>query len=184
MGTSKTKKGKPRGGTPQKRTPLWVRDLMNILGGLVVGALVAWIVQSYLDGREAKGVSIRFAEDVERAGSSLKPFAERSLALSEGRYEGSDSLQGLDIAGPVHPLDLYRSSKADLPALHQRGLVDLLRFYESMDKAELYRKLLLEQREHPDQMPAILSREFLRALEEGAEMTSRVLWEIRQQRKK
>jgi len=184
MGAPKTKKGKNRGGKSQKGFPLWMRDLLNILGGLVLGALGAWILQNYLDGREAKAVCIRFAEDVERAVPSLKPFVGRSLSLSEGRTQEAEVLQGMDIDRPAHPLDVYRNLMVDLPALHKRGLVNLIRFYENMDRAELYRKLLLEQQEHPEQMPAILSREFLRALEEGSEMAPRVLLEIRPRGKK
>lgn len=184
MGKTRQNRAKSRDGAPRKRSPLWLRDLMNLLVGLAFGVAGAWIVQAYLDGREARAVSTRFAQDVELAQSALKPFVERGLAVSEGRFDGPDMLEGLDVARPVHALDRYRDSMADLPILHKRGLASILQFYENLYKAELYRKLLLEQRDHPDQMSAILVREFMRTLQEGSLLTSRLLAELQAREKK
>jgi len=52
MAARKTKKAKAGKKTqPAKKFPLWLRDLLNILGGLLVGTLGFWGVTGYLEGR-------------------------------------------------------------------------------------------------------------------------------------
>ncbi len=184
MASAKVRKGKSRGTGQRKRSPLWLRDLLNILGGLLAGATLVWVVQGYLETREARAVAKRFFEDIEQAQTALKPFAERAVAVLEGSQGALEALNGLDAVEPVHSLDMFRSSMGDLPLLRDRGFVDLLRFYGGLDRAELYRKLLVEQKERPDQVPAVLAREFLRALQESSLGSQRLLRELRPEGKR
>lgn len=178
MASTKARKGRSRGTGQRKRSPLWLRDLLNLLGGLIAGATLVWVVQGYLETREARAAAKRFFEDVEQAQTAMKPFAERAVAVLEGSQEALEAVNGLEAGVPVHPLDRFRSSMEDLPLLRDRGFSDLLRFYAGLDKAELYRKLLVEQRERPDQVPALLAREFLRALQESFQGSQRLLKEL------
>lgn len=178
MASAKARKGRPSGTGQRKKSPLWLRDLLNILGGLFAGAALVWVVQGYLETQEARGAAKRFFEDVEQAQRALKPFAERAVAVLDGSQAALEALNGLDAGGPVHSLDMFRNFMGDLPLLRDRGFVELLRFYGGLDRAELYRKLLVEHRERPDQVPAVLAREFLRALQESSEGGQRLLREL------
>lgn len=179
MASAKARRGKLRGSGQRKKSPLWLRDLLNILGGLFAGASLVWVAQGYLETREARAAAKRFFEDVDQAQRALKPFTERASAVLEGSQAVSEALNGLDAAEPVHSLDMFRDSMGDLPLLRDRGFVDLLRFYSGLDRAELYRKLLVEQKERPDQVPVVLAREFLRALQESFQGSQRLLRELR-----
>ena len=65
-----------------------------------------------------------------------------------------------------------------LPDLDAEARPLLLSFYLNLRDAELLRKLIVEQREHPQEMSQILTREFLRTLHEGTQLVPRLLWAL------
>lgn len=172
-------KGRARGSGQRKKSPLWLRDLLNILGGLIAGAALVWLVQGYLETRQTRTAAKRFFEDIERTQTALKPFADRAVVVLEGSQAPTEALSGLEVREAAFPLELFRDSMEDLPLLRDRGFVDLLRYYGGLDRAELYRKLIVEQKERPDQVPAVLAREFLRAMQEAFQGSQRLLRELR-----
>ncbi len=82
----------------------------------------------------------------------------------------------MDITGALYRLDAYKTVHDDLPGLDAEARPLLLSFYLNLRDAELLRKLIVEQREHPQEMSQILTREFLRTLHEGAQLVPRLLW--------
>jgi hypothetical protein len=82
------------------------------------------------------------------------------------------------MTGPLYGLEAYRTVHEDLPALDADARPLLMAFYLNLRDAELLRKMIVEQREHPQEMSQILTREFLRTLHEGAQLVSRLLWAL------
>ncbi len=175
MAANKGKKGKPRKGTPGRKPRLWLRDLLNLLGGFLVGALGLWIVQGFLEGRAAGEISGRYRRAIQQDMPKLKLASLRYEALSEQRDAALQPLEGLEAPGALYGIEAYEAVERDLPHLKAKARPLLLGFSHRLREAELLRKLIIDQREHPEQMPQILAREFLKALDEGARLAPRLL---------
>ena len=154
------------------------KDLLNIVGGLLVGSFGLWVVQGYLEGRTAKEVSHRVRSVVQGDLPILKQTSEGYEAILESKEDVSEALRGVDITGALYGLDAYKKVPEDLPYLDGDARPLLLDFYLNLRDAELLRKLIIEQREHPEQMSQILAREFLRTLHEGTQLAPRLLWTL------
>jgi hypothetical protein len=178
MAANKGKRGKAKKSTPSRKSRLWLRDLLNIVGGLLVGSCGLWIVQSYLDTRTAREVRERYGSAIQADLPVLREASEGYEALNENKQDASQALHGLDISGALYSIDAYKGIQEDFPDLDTEARPLLLAFYLSLRDAELLRKLIIEQREHPDEMPRILAREFLRALHEGTQLAPRLLWAL------
>jgi hypothetical protein len=178
MAASKGKKGKAKKNKQSRKSRLWLRDLLNILGGLTVGAVGLWIVQEVLATRKAGDTSQRYRTVIQEDLPVLKQASGEYEALVESEGDVSDVLRGVDITGALYRLDSYKTVHDDLPGLNEEVRPLLLSFYLSLRDAELLRKLVVEQREHPEEMSQILAREFLRTLHEGAQLVPRLLWAL------
>jgi hypothetical protein len=179
MAANKGKKGRTRKSTTSRKSRLWLRDLLNIVGGLLVGSFGLWIVQGYLEGRTAKEVSQRVRGVVQGDLPTLKQTSEGYEAILESKEDDvSEALRGVELDGPLYGLDAYKRVPEDLPYLDTDERPLLLGFYLNLRDAELLRKLIIEQREHPEQMSQILAREFLRTLHEGTQLAPRLLWAL------
>ncbi len=176
MAASKGKKGKTKKGSPSRKSRLWLRDLLNILGGLLAGSVGFWIVHGYLVSRTAKGLSLRYENVIKGDLPALESASERYAYLAEQPVDPSEALEALDVNGSLCSLDAYRGIQDDFARLHGSARPLLLSFYLSLRDAELLRKLIVEQREHPEQMPRVLAREFVRTVQEGAQLAPRLLW--------
>lgn len=183
MAANKGRKGKAKKSTPSRKSRLWLRDLLNILGGLLVGSLGLWIVQGYLDTRTAREACERYAGVIEGDLPVLKKASEGYEALSESKEGALQFLQGVDITGALYRVDAYRGIHQDFADLGDEARPLLLAFYLSLRDAELLRKMIIEQREHPEQMNQILAREFLRTLHEATQLAPRLLWALGANRK-
>jgi hypothetical protein len=168
MAASKGKKGKKKKNTQGRKSRLWLRDLLNILGGLLVGALGFWIVQEVLADRTAQDASQRYRTVIQ----------EDLPVLEQASEDVPEVLQGVDITVALYRLDAYKTVPDDLPGLEVEARPLLLSFYLNLRDAELLRKLIIEQREHPQEMSQILTREFLRTLDEGTQLVPRLLWAL------
>lgn len=180
MGARKAKKGKAGKKTqPSKKMPLWLRDLLNIVGGLLVGIVGFWLVQGYLEGRVARKASDKYLQGVQESAELIKPFAEKYLSVTEKKQKDSSPLEGLDLSGPVGSLETFRNVQKDFPALSPRTVAHLWEFSRNLYEAEILRKLIKEQKENPDQISILLSREFLRSLYEDSRLAPKLLWELK-----
>jgi hypothetical protein len=175
MAANKGRKRKTGKGAPGRKSRLWLRDLLNLLGGLLVGALGLWIVQEFLEGRAAGEASGRYRGAIEQDMPKLKLASQRYEALSEQSEAFPQSLEGLEAAGALYRIDAYEAIERDVQYLKAEVRPLLLGFSHRLREAELLRKLIIDQREHPEQMPQILAREFLKALDEGARLAPRLL---------
>jgi hypothetical protein len=178
MAANKGKKGRTRKSTPSRKSRLWLRDLLNIVGGLLVGSFGLWIVQGYLESQTTKEVSQRVRSVLQGDLPILKQTSEGYEAILENEEDVSEALRGVDITRALYGLDAYRKVPEDLPCLHADARPLLLAFYLNLRDAELLRKLIIEQREHPEHMSQILTREFLRNLHEGTKIGPRLLWAL------
>jgi hypothetical protein len=178
MAANKGKKGKTKKNTQGRKSRLWLRDLLNILGGLLAGAAGFWIVQEVLADREAGDASRRYRTVVERDLPVLKQASEEYEALAEGGEAVPAPLKGLDMTGSLYRLDAYGEVHEDLPGLDAEARPLLLSLYMNLREAEILRKLIVEQQEHPEEMSQILTREFLRTLHDGARLVPRLLWAL------
>jgi hypothetical protein len=175
MAASKGKKGRAKKNTQGRKSRLWLRDLLNILGGLLVGALGFWFVQEALADRKAGDASQRYRAVIQEDLPVLKRASEEYEALVENEEDVPEALQGEDITKALYRLDAYKTVHDDLPGLDAEAGPLLLSFYLNLRDAELLRKLVVEQREHPQEMSQILTREFLRTLHEGTQLVPRLL---------
>jgi|GEM_PF-1675668 len=178
MAANKGKKSKGKKNTQGRKSRLWLRDLLNILGGLLAGALGFWIVQEVLADRTEGDASQRYRTVIQEDLPVLKQASEEYEALVENEEDVREALQGMDITGALYRLDDYRTVHDDLPDLDAKARPLLLSFYLNLRDAELLRKLIVEQREHPEEMSQILTREFLRTLHEGTQLVPRLLWAL------
>ena len=178
MAANKGKKGKTKKNTQGRKSRLWLRDLLNILGGLLAGSLGFWIVQEVLADRTAGDASQRYRTVIQEDLPVLKQASEEYEALVENEEDVPEALQGVDITGALFRLDAYKTVHDDLPDLDVEARPLLLSFYLNLRDAEILRKLIVEQREHPQEMSQILTREFLRTLHEGAQLVPRLLWAL------
>jgi hypothetical protein len=174
MAASKAKKGKKRTTTGRK-SRLWLRDLFNLLTGLLVGSFGFWLIQGYLETRTAKEVSQRYRSAVQGDLPVLRQASERYEALAEDQGDPAEVLQGMDITGALYRLDAYDKVQEDLSDLSAEVRPLLLAFYLNLRDAERLRKLVIEQQEHPEQFAGMLTREFLRTLHEGTRFVPRLL---------
>ena len=178
MAANKAKKGKTRKSPTSRKSRLWLRDLLNILAGLLVGSVGLWIVQGYLDGRTAKEVAQRVRSVVEGDLPALKQTSEGYEAFLESKEDVSGALRDVELTEALYGLDAYRKVPDDLACLDANVRPLLLTFYLNLRDAELFRKLIIEQREYPEQMSQILTREFLRTLHEGTQIAPRLIWAL------
>jgi hypothetical protein len=178
MARSKAKKGKTKKNTTSRKSRLWLRDLLNILGGLLVGAFGFWMVQEFLESRTKGDASQRYRAAIRQDLPLLRQASEEYEALMETKEDVQEALQGEDLTGALYRLEAYRTVHEDLPDLDAEARPLLLAHYLHLRDAELLRKLLVEQREHPQEMYQILSREFLRTLHEGSQLVPRLLWAL------
>ena len=183
MGARKAKKGKTgKKAKQKKKMPLWVRDLLNIAGGLIVGVVGFWVIQGYLESRETREASAKYLKEVQDYTELLKPFAEQYLAVVEGRQETSSPLQGLDISKSVGSMRTFRNVQKDFPVLPPRTVAQLWEFSRNLHEAELLRKLIEEQQENPDQISVVLAREFLRSLYDDSRLAPKLVWSLKNPR--
>jgi len=178
MASSKGKKGKKKKNTQGRKSRLWLRDLLNILGGLLVGAFGFWIVQELLADRTARDASQRYRTVIQEDLPVLEQASEEYEALAQNEEDVLEVPQGVDITVPLYRLDAYKTVPDDLPCLDAEARPLLLSFYLNLRDVELLRKLIVEQREHPQEMPQILTREFLRTLDEGTQLVPRLRWAL------
>ena len=178
MAANKGKKGKTKKNAQGRKSRLWLRDLANILGGLLVGAVGFWIVQEVLADRGARDAARRYRAVIQEDLSVLKKASEEYEALVENEEAVQAPLRGVDITGALYRMEPYRAIHEDLSGLDAEARPLLLSFYLSLRDAELLRKLVVEQREHPEEMSKILNREFLRTLHEGAQLVPKLLWAL------
>ena len=178
MAASKGKKGRTKKNTQGRKSRLWLRDLLNILGGLLAGVLGFWIVQEVRVSRTTEDASQRYRTVIQEDLPVLKQASEEYEALVENEENVPEALHGVDITGALYRLDAYKTVHDDLPGLDAEARPLLLSFYLNLRDAELLRKLIVEQREHPQEMSQILTREFLRTLHEGTQLVPRLLWAL------
>jgi hypothetical protein len=178
MAANKGKKGKRKKNAQGRKSRLWLRDLLNILGGLLTGVIGFWIVQEVLAGRTTENASQRYRTVIQEDLPVLKQVSEGYEALVENEEDVPEALQGVDISGALYELDAYKTVHDDLPGLDAEARPLLLSFYLNLRDAELLRKLIVEQKEHPQEMSQILTREFLRTLHEGTQLVPRLLWAL------
>jgi hypothetical protein len=175
MASKKGKKSKTRKNTGSRKSRLWLRDLLNILGGLLVGALGVWIVQGYLQGRTEKGVAEQYRSVIQEDLLILQKAADGYGAPAADEQDAPGVVRGGNLSTALYKMDAYGTLDEDLPSLDADARPLLLAFYTNLRDAELLRKLIVEQQEHPEEMPRILAREFLRALHEGTELAPQLL---------
>ena len=178
MAADKGKKGKAKKNSQGRKSRIWIRDLLNILGGLLAGAAGFWIVQEVLTARTTEDASQRYRTAIQEALPALKQASEEYEALVENGEDVPEALRGVDITGALYGLDAYKKVHDDLPGLEAEARPLLLSFYLNLRDGELMRKLIVEQREHPEEMSQILTREFLRTLHEGTLLVPRLLWAL------
>ena len=178
MASKKAKKSRTRKNTASRKSRLWLRDLLNILGGLTVGALGVLMVQGYLADRSEKGVSERYQSAVREELRNLENASSGYEAMDADEQDPSGAIRGVDLTVALYRLDAYGTLHEDLSDLDSDAGPLLLSFYINLRDAELLRKLVIENREHPEQMSQILSREFLRTLQEATELAPRLLWAL------
>ena len=107
--------------------------------------------------------------------AALKKASEAYEALVENEKDVPAALEGVDITAALCRLDAYGAVQDDLPDLDAAARPLLLAFYLNLRDAEILRKLIVEQREHPQEMSLILAREFLRTLHEGSQLVPPLL---------
>lgn len=178
MAASKGKRRKTKKNTQGRKSRLWLRDLLNILGGLLAGVLGFWVVQEVLAGRTTEDASQRYRTVIQGDLPVLKQASDEYEALVENEEDVPEALQGVDITGALYELDAYKTVHDDLPGLDAEARPLLLSFYLNLRDAELLRKLIVEQRAHPQEMSQVLTREFLRTLHDGAQLVPRLLWAL------
>jgi hypothetical protein len=178
MATKKGKKGRTPKKSGNRKSRLWLRDLLNILGGLLVGALGVWILQGYLQGRAEAGVGQRYRMAIQQDLPILEKASDGYEAMAANEKEGAGAIQDVDVSAALYGIDVYERIDEDLPNLDADARSLLLAFYINLRDAELLRKLIVEQREHPEEMSEILTREFLRTLHEARELAPRLQWTL------
>ena len=135
-------------------------------------------MQEVLADRAAGDASGRYRTAIQEDLPVLKKASEEYEALVENEEDVPEALHGVDITRALYRLDAYKSVHDDLPGLEAEARPLLLSFYLNLRDAELLRKMIVEQREHPQEMSQILTREFLRTLHEGTQLVPRLLWAL------
>ena len=186
MAAGKKKKGKAKGKPQGKKSRLWVRDLLNLVGGLLVGSIGLWLVLAYLDNRETDKAKEKYLVVIDDARTQLNPLAEKYLSLTEGNKEGNkegdiDVSEGkeLDISQPVFSLESVKALTPEVCALPEEAIPSFLEFYQNLQKAELLRKLLKEQQEGPAEFAQTLENQFLRSVYEDSRLASGLYWKLK-----
>ncbi len=178
MASNKARRDRARKSKTPRKSRLWLRDLLNILGGFLVGSVGLWIVQGLLDSRAAREVSERYRSTVQEYLPVLERTAGGYKAFDGNGKQPSGVPEGVDLSETLYRVDDYGRVEEDLPDLKKEVRPLLFSFYLNLRDAELLRKLIVEQRQHPDQMSGILAREFLRTLQEGTQTAPRLLWAL------
>jgi hypothetical protein len=179
MAARKNKKSKSKKKTPAKKMPLWLRDILNILGGGLVGILGFWLIQEYMENRDAKQTAQKYGTVIRESLPHLKPMAEQYLALSG---EGSDktvALENLDLSRPIYPLDPFRGLPDEVCSLSPEVVPSVLAFARNLQKAELLRKILEQLEADPGQLSQTLSSQLLRTVSEEEKLGTDLIWKMK-----
>ncbi len=179
MAAKKTKKRKSRKNTADKKSPLWVRDLVNIIIGVVGTLLVVFLVQAHMDRKEVKKVSEKYFDALNKNLSDFSIFAERYLSITENKQDIFTALQGVDISQPICAMDTYASINKDLYKLKPHIIKSMLDYYHGLRNVELLRKCIVEQQNNPQEIDKILIREFLRTVYDGSQLIPTLLFELK-----
>ena len=179
MAAQKNRGGKAGRKLPARKSRLWLRDGLNILGGLLVGGLVVWLGQQFLGGKGVRKASDQTLRVVEDTVPRLKPFAERYLAVEEKREEAADPLAGLDLSQPLCAPEAVDVLQGEFRSLPPEAMPLVWDFTLKLHDAEVLRKLLREQQDNPDKLAGILSRGFLSLLYENSQLLPKIRWELK-----
>ncbi len=184
MASRKNKVGKQKKKVqaPSRKPRLWVRDLLNLAGGVLLGALVLWLVLEYRESRTAKAAARTYVEAVSGTMGQLKPFADQYLELTQGREEEGDPLAEaeVDAARPVCSLEPFRNVFRDVCALPPDIVSPLLEFARNLQKAEMLRKLLEQQQQDPEAIARTLSGQLLQTVYEESRNAQPLLWKLKE----
>jgi len=183
MASRKNKGGRSRGKTqaPSRKSRLWLRDLLNILGGLVLGVLGIWLFQQYQANRAAKAVARQYVDAVSATLDHLKPLAEQYVALSEGKQEGEPLPEAeLDVRQPLCSLEPFRNVLREACALPPDIVPLLLEFARNLQKAEMLRKLLEQEQLDPTALPRTMSGQLLLTVYEESRSAPNLLWKLKE----
>jgi len=154
---------------------------LNILGGLTVGIVGFWAIQSYMQGKEMKQASQKVLTIVEKkAIPVLKPFEEKYDGIKGDGNAVTEVVQGIDTSKPICPVGLFADYREYLPDLYPRTIVIFADLMENLQQAELLRKLLDEQQKNPELIHEMIERELLRSLYEGYRLSNRIVWNIKE----
>jgi len=183
MASRKNKAGKhqKKPQAPSRKPRLWLRDLLNLVGGALVGALVLWLVLEYQESRAAKAAARIYAEAVSETVGQLRPLADQYLELTQGRDEGEALAEAeVDAARPVGSLEPFRNVFRDACALPPDIVPPLLEFARNLHKAEMLRKLLEQQQEDPEAMSRTLAGQLLQTVYEESRNAQPLLWKLKE----
>ncbi len=182
MAARKNKGGKSRKKTqaPARKSRLWLRDMLNILGGLLVGSMGVWLFQEFQENRAARAVARKYVKAVRETMPHLKPMAEQYLALSQGREGESLPEVELDAARPVCSLDPFRGLLYEVCDLPPDAVPPLLEFVRNLQKAEILRKLLEQQQQNPAELSRILSSQILVTVYDESRDAPNLFWKLKE----
>jgi hypothetical protein len=164
---------------PSKKPPIWLRDLLNLLAGLLVGSLCVWLFQEYRENRAARVGARQYVEAVRETQPLLTPMADRYLALAGQPQGEGDPNQSLDVTHPVCSLDPYRDLLQEVCALPRETAALLLEFSRNLQKAEVLRKLLEQERQDPAGLSRTLEGQLLLTVYDESRRAPELLWKLR-----
>lgn len=179
---NKALKQKKKTQAPSRKPRLWVRDLGNLLGGLLLGALGFWLVQEYQDSRAGKNAARKYVEAVSETVAELKPAADQYVELTQGREDEGDVLAEaeLDAGRPLCSLEPFRDLYRDACALPRDIVPPLLEFARNLQKAEMLRKILEQQQRDPEALSRTLAGQLLQAAFEESRSAQNLLWKLKE----
>jgi len=179
MAARKNRRSKSKKQPVAKKSPLWLRDLLNIAGGLLVGSLGLWLVQEYLENREADRIALKYGTAVLESLPLLRPAAELSLAGAGDETGPADPAETLERTRALPSPDPFRGLPHEVCSLAPESVPAILAFVQEMQKAELLRKILEQQQTAAAQVPGTLSRELLRSVSAEAQLGSELVWKLK-----
>jgi len=182
MAARKNTGGKPRKKTqaPSRKNRLWVRDGLNLLAGLLLGALGLWLFEEYQENRAARAVARKYLPVVLEIQPELQPLSERYLELTQGQEGGAVPDVRLDADRPVCSLDPLRGVVREACALPPETASALLEFARNLHKAEMLRKLLQEYQRDPGGLSRTLSNQLLVTVHDESRDSNTLCWKLRE----